>query len=506
MQHALYLLSVAALALAVPEYYFDPRAAEFILVIGTVAVWRYSWAINHYCRALYYTRRVFPSMRARADALGEEGKPAHAFFLITSFRIGSETSARVYRAVVREAIACGVPSTIIASVVEMADERLVKQMFHALKPPRRVALKLVRIAGTGKRDGLAAGMRAISSSPVHLENTLALVIDGDTILTPGLTAKCFPLFKLNPRLGALTTDEECTLDGGRRVRRWHRHWYNLRFAQRTVYMSSLALSRRVLTLTGRMSMFRGDIIGDSEFIDRVEFDHIDHWRLGRFRFLTGDDKSTWYQVLKEGWEMTYVPDARVLTIEEPPERNFLKGATVLMRRWFGNMLRTNARALKLPRRTIGTFTWWCLIDQRLTMWTSLFGLSIALLGSLKVGGSLLLAFILWILMTRYLLALGLAVFHKRFSASWPLLLYFNQIYGSLIKIYMLTHLNKQSWTRQKTKLASRHDRWHETIEEFGSTLAWAVAMLVFLTPIAMYVGLLTMTDLHRFVEFLGGGF
>lgn len=498
INHLFYWLLLIAMGVTLPSFYWDPDATKFIFLIGIVAIWRYSWAVQHFVRAMIFIRRKFPRMRAQADALGEEGLPRHAFFIVTSFRIDSETSASVYREAVREAIDCGVPATVIASVVEMADERLVKRIFSLLNPPDHVGLKLVRIPGTGKRDALAAAFRAVSNTHVLLEDTVVSVIDGDSILSPGCSRKCFPLFKLNPKLGALTTDEECVLEKGSRVTGIYRRWYNLRFAQRTMYMASLALSNRVLTLTGRMSMFRGSIVGDPEFINRVEYDTIEHWRLGKVRFLTGDDKSSWYHVIKDGWEMTFVPDATVKTVEAPPHRNFFLGASMLMRRWFGNMLRTNARARKIPARTMGIYTWWCLRDQVISMWTSLFGLFIAVLGTFMVGPVLLVAFGFWILLTRYLIALGLSLFHGQFSLSWPILVYFNQIYGSLVKIYMFTHLHKQRWTRQKTTLKSRRNRWQDWLIERGSDLAWLTAMLVFTSAIAWYVGLLTLDDFKAF--------
>ena len=44
-------------------------------------------------------------------------------------------------------------------------------------------------------------------------------------------------------------------------------------------------------------------------------------------------------------------DVTILTVEHPPHPNFLVGTTMLMVRWFGNMLRTNARAIAVPGRS-----------------------------------------------------------------------------------------------------------------------------------------------------------
>ena len=103
---------------------------------------------------------------------------------------------------------------------------------------------------------------------------------------------------------------------------------------------------------------------------------------GRFVFLPADDKSTWFWLLKNGYQMIYLPDIIVTTVEQPPSERFVTAAAMLMTRWFGNMLRTNARALRLGPSRTGWFVWWSVLDQRLSMWTCLTGLVIALLATL----------------------------------------------------------------------------------------------------------------------------
>ena len=75
-------------------------------------------------------------------------------------------------------------------------------------------------------------------------------------------------------------------------------WHELRFAQRHQLMSSMGLSRRLLAMTGRMSIYRGSVATDPGFIEAIEDDHLDHWRLGRIKLLTGEDKSTWFWLLR----------------------------------------------------------------------------------------------------------------------------------------------------------------------------------------------------------------
>ena len=56
-----------------------------------------------------------------------------------------------------------------------------------------------------------------------------------------------------------------------------------------------------------------------------------------------------------------------------------------MYRWYGNNLRQNSRALKLGARRLGWFTMLVLFDQRVSMWTSLLGLVVAILASLRTA-------------------------------------------------------------------------------------------------------------------------
>ncbi|MEQ9122269.1 MAG: glycosyltransferase family 2 protein [Alphaproteobacteria bacterium] len=481
--HVLFLGGLAAIAALLPPATWDPDAAEFVLIIGAIGIWRYCWAGLHFVRSLIYRHIVFPRWRRAVDAAGEDAMPSHVYLLVTSFRIAGDTTARVYASVIEEAIRCEIPTTIIASIVEMADQRLIKHLFEMADPPPHVSLKFVRIGGTGKRDALAYGFRAIAKENPP-EDAVAAVIDGDTILEPGLVRRTAPFFAIFPDVGALTTDEVCEVDGNR----IYQEWYSMRFAQRQIQMSSVGLSRYVLTLTGRMSMFRAKVVCDPEFIRQVEVDWIDHWRLGRFQFLTGDDKSTWYFLLRNGWRMLYVHDVRILTVEHAPSDSFFGGSIVLMRRWFGNMLRTNNRAIALGPVRLGLYTWWCIVDQRISMWTCITGLTVAILGSLAVSPMVFVYYAFWILLTRYAMVLCFLTARPTVSAAWPLLLYYNQIVGSFVKLYVVFHLDKQKWTRQNTTLMRDSLGWRTRAAQLSSPAMMALCVAVFITALGLGSG------------------
>ncbi len=474
-----YVTVLLALATLLPKTVLTPGSRNFILLIGAVGMWRYGIGILHYIRGILFLYLVFPRHRRRALALGETAAPSRLYLLVTSFRIEASTTAMVYGSVIDEAIACGYPAVVVASIVELADEMLVRALWRKKAPPPQVRLVVVRIPGTGKRDGLAYGFRAISRD-LPDDDAVVAVVDGDTVLDPGVVRRAVPYFRLFPAVGALTTNEFCQVRGSRLMDQWHR----LRFAQRQIAMCSMALSRRVLTMTGRMSMFRAVVVTNPGFIDDVENDALDHWRLGHFRFLTGDDKSSWFSLMRLGWDTYYVPDASVTTVEHPPDPRFIVASRQLMFRWYGNSLRQNSRALRLGVHRLGFFAAYVLLDQRVSMWTSLLAPVIAIIASIRYSAVYFLVYLLWIGSTRLLLVLLLTASGHRVGPAFPVLLYYNQIFGSLMKIYVFFRLDRQSWTRQKTRLATGlsgfrpwFNRWSSRALTFAASSVFVFLLL-----------------------------
>jgi len=494
----IYTLIMVAIGFSLPPIYFDPYEQKLIFILGFVGIWRYSWFIINIIRAILYKKIVFKAIRQIEEEHKEELDPDHVFLLLTTFRIGTDVTIKVYKAAIEEAIKCGYNVTIIASIVEMSEERLIRKIFLEYAPPKRVKLVISRIKGTGKRDGLSVGFRVVANTPnVDLNRSVVAVIDGDSILGENVIRKCARLFAINENLGALTTDEDAILAGDDFPHKVYRQWYKLRFAQRNISMSSMSLSNRVLTLTGRMSMIRASIVSTEEFITTVQYDHIEHPILGKFKFLTGDDKSSWFDVVKEGWDMLYVPDVVVYTIEEIPDRNFFKGSVMLMHRWFGNQYRTNSRALKLSPKKFNWYPWYALIDQRVTMWTAPYGLFIAIFGAIHWGTSIFYAYIWWVLFSRLMMTYAYRLSRREILPTWPLFLYYNQIVGSFVKIYIWNHLYKQSWTRQKTKLKTE-DRFIQWYRKVASDTITIIKLLFFIIIVNILVQNITFDDLWTF--------
>ncbi|QOR39610.1 glycosyltransferase [Billgrantia diversa] len=427
-----------------PSEVFSPGSESFIFVIGWIAIWRYSWWAVQAVRSVWYNRRIFPQMRAEADAIGEEEKPPELFVLCTSFRIEARVNYQVYDALIREARAYGVPTTVFASVSDRTDVDVITHVMDDHGWPKNVEVRYMFQKGDGKRSAMAEVLRAISRR-LPAPGSLLVSMDGDIRLEPGTLSRSLSFFQSQDDLGALTTNNRAEVTGNDATR----EWYDLRYAQRHLMMSSMSLSRRLLVLTGRYSVFRADLATQPDFIELIESDHVEHWRFGNFKFLSGDDKSSWYWLLKNGWRMLYIPDVFVTGFEELPDRKrFFASTTDLMRRWYGNMLRTSNRAIALGPRPMGMFTWWSLVDQRLSMWTTLVGPTVVVLVSLFVRPSFLFAYLVWILFTRSIATSILAWQRGRFSLLWIPLIYYNQVWGAMLKTYVSFRFNRQKWSRQ----------------------------------------------------------
>ena len=349
------------------------------------------------------------------------------------------------------------------------------QIFHAVDP------------GDGKRKALAQGLREIAKLNLPKDTIIALM-DGDSELSPGTLRRCLAFFKLFPKLGALTTDEIPDVKGSYIFS----EWFHLRFAQRHYQMCSLSLSKKILCLTGRFALYRSEPALHPDFAHQLESDMLDDWLWGRFKFLSGDDKTTWYWMLKHtNYNLLYIPDVVVYSIESIsgslPNRMYQN-----MRRWFGNMLRNGNRALALGPGKLGLFVTLCLIDQRVNMWTSL--VSPCLLVIALCRGQLLPAGILlcWMLMSRCL-TLTL-IFRGRQSELKPIhlpILLLSQWSSALIKIWTQMNLAQQRWfNRGDRKLAAGGSVWVQQVTKTTSQFLLLTQVFTFGVILFSLLGIL----------------
>jgi mannuronan synthase len=440
---ALIIGGCLAVGVSLPDTAWRAGSGQFLAVLGIIGVWRYSWWLTHFARAKIYEIKVYPHLAAAGTVAWQRGwRPPRTHILLTTYREPRDTAEQVVGGICAEIRAIGQPATVWIGSREAADEVNMLQQFKLSGSDLDLQIRVIRQTQPGKRVAIALILRAMAREGLGAKDFVAFM-DGDFVLLPGALSRSLQLFATDPGLHAVTTDEDVVVHGPR----WIQSWLSLRFAQRRLTMQSHALSGRVLTLTGRFSVFRATYITTEEFIRLLEADHLDHWLWGSFRFLSGDDKSTWYALLTKGVRMLYVPDAQGYTIEHV-EGSGIGRMWENLRRWSGNMLRNGARAIALGPRRMPLFIWWCLVDQRMAMWTMLLGPLLAVTGAIKLGWAFLVAYAVYVVLTRLLVSLVLFSYSPRVDLNYIWCLYANQIVNASVKLYMLWRLPNQRWANR----------------------------------------------------------
>lgn len=450
---------------------------ESVVVIGIIGLFRYSCVLTHCIRALIYEHYMYPKIRFQADQLPERDKnPQKVYFIIPTAGEKPEVSRKMLHSVLDESASITSQVIIVVNAAGEADDEIFKSLLAERPSLPNVEVRFVRQFG-GKRGGMADCVSRLVNEKVEA-NDLIVLMDGDTVLGAGLLQKCLPLFAVRPKLGAVTTDNIAVTKGN-----WlYRKWYTLRFAMRHRMMKSQSLSSQLLVLTGRFSVIRAKEAFTDEFVSYLENDRIKHWLHGEIKFVTGDDKSTWYCLLKRGCEMLYVPDAHIFCMEDSGSRP-VTTSIKKMHRWFGNMLRNNGRAIRLGLGCQKPFIWWCHIDQRISMFTSLLGPLAACWAAFWISPYYLVAYAMLVVLARLAYALVLTLEGHRMSfTDIPLLLY-TQWVGSIVKIYTMFHLHHQKWDSHRQS-GSDSDK---SAESFFNNLIPKMQMVFSLTILMVFV-------------------
>jgi glycosyltransferase Alg8 len=480
------LIALVLLIWLQPQIYLLKHGV--IITLTFFALWRYGWMILNYIRALIYRYFYYPALRRKVNQLPESVKyPQHLYFMIPSYKEDFWVSVECFRSILSEIKSIPSKVTIVVATATPKEDAVIQAMFKAYEEAHRIKL-IFQHQNAGKRIAMGHALRTIARE-YHQEkfsdpNSVTIFMDGDSYLEEGFLRKMLPFFASEYNLGAVTTNEVAYINS---KNRWYIEWFNLKFGQRHILFQAHSLSRKVMTLTGRLSAYRTDIVVKEAFIKQVENDILTDPLHGKFRFLMGDDKSTWFYLLKNGWDMLYLPDILCVSLESR-DGKFLQLSRSLPYRWFGNTLRNNTRALKLGPRKMGWYIWYVILDQRFVMWTSLVGVVSALILSFTISPYYLLFFIVWVIFIRLFQLFMISFFGHMVNWRMLLLILYTQWIGALVKIKAFYNLSDQSWSKNSDVQKNKKEAVH-----IKHPLVYLMPKIAMYSTITLFLTLLLVT-------------
>lgn len=400
--HCILLLIILALQ-AVPVL-DEPGFGRFAAAIGLITLWSAGWGVIHLVRGSIYRRR-FARFRAAADGL-DSPWPSQVYIVVTPSLAPGETTARVMQAIIAEAAVVEVPTTVVAVVGEEAERRLVKQVAETAGAGPK--LLLVRQDGAARNGALAAGLRAVVRT-MPAEDAAVVVVEGRSLLPPGILARSLPFLALFPEIDGVTTDETVLTDGGALVR----DWLTLRAAQRDRLLASLALSRRTISAAGGFAVLRAQVLTSPEAIRAVEKHGLDD---GLRR------------------PMIYLPDVRIALVEHEPRHGFVAATVARMRRCCRAMRGIEGRGLAAGPGEVGRFVWWWLATRPVAAWTVPAALLVAALFTATGSVTFLWAFVVWLGLVGLVETLSFAASRHRIGHLWPALILYERTAAIVLQL------------------------------------------------------------------------
>lgn len=413
---------------------------SIFLGLGVVGVWRHGWGILNVFRASAYIRKN------RNSATGRQPISNTLTVVVTFYNQTDEEVALVAKELTHATETLSQKPLYVIAYKTEDQRRLIDDIVQ-----RHAAVHYVKQQGLGKREALADALwLARSVLPGEaLEHGYVLLMDGDTLATRDAVLRSLETLASKPTIGAVVVNEIPFVKGSQLFGVWRL----LRSIQRNKLMSAFALSERVLVLTGRFAMLRANIILQRDVINRIRKDYVETSN-AYVPLLSGDDKTTWLEVLRRNYGMIYLPKTFIYPIENPNlESGFLKGVYALTFRYAGNMARANLHPDAWSKAKGKWHFYYGLLDQRVSMWTSLLT-PFALLMLLVFGPfSLFVIFLTYVLMIKNMQASVAALLGGHYDPWFPYLMLFDQTMQSIVKIMAFAYPHRQSWSNQGISLS-----------------------------------------------------
>ena len=444
IQPALFYLSIATLLLVLFHEALLDLKDGVLVGVAIFGIWRYGLLIVNYIRAALYANIIYPNYLKKIEAIKyEERFPDTIYFIIPSYKEDYWVTTEVFQSLVEEINSIPSKAVLVVSTASEEENSVIMNVINAHADTDKIKI-IFQTQSMGKRIAMGHALRVVAreyNKKTEDENSVTLFMDGDTYLPSNTLSKALPFFKIDTKLGAVTTNETGYIES---KSKWYKDWFNLKFAQRHLLFQSHSVSKRVLTLTGRFSLFRTTVVVREDFISIIENDIITDPNFGKFRFLMGDDKSSWFYMMKHNWNLLYLPDVIAYSLESR-DGDFLEISRTLPYRWYGNTLRNNKRARALKNQPL--FIKYLFYDQLALMWTSITGIVSVLFISLFKSVLYFPLYISWILYVRvFQMGVFALLGHSVSIRTLPLMLY-GQWYGSYVKIKAFYNLSDQKWSK-----------------------------------------------------------
>lgn len=414
------------------------NSTAIILGLGIIGVWRHGWGIINFARAVHYKSLASRQHKTQITTDGS------LVVVVTFYNQNKEEVTAVTKALADAVFELPIPIYLICAH-RTDDQRSIFE--REFKSRRNTALNFCRQNGLGKREALADCLTIAKSSyfPKTREKSCVLLIDGDTIVTQDAIEQSIAHLQQDRHLGAVVVNEIPFSKGSQLFNQWRM----LRSLERNKLMCSFALSGRVLVLTGRFCMYRGDIILQNDVINRLRKDFI-RLKDMHISLLTGDDKTTWLEVIRRKKLMRYLPYSYIFPIEAPNLTNgFVRCTYRLTNRYSGNMARANLhKDAWIGVKHTHHFAFG-LLDQRISMWTGLLTPLTLLYLLLFNHFGIFIVVLTYTLLIKHVQALALWLLSGKYDPWYPYLIFYNQVLSSLIKVRAFAYLHRQSWTNQE---------------------------------------------------------
>ena len=435
---SLALLNIALIAVLCGWSLDIMRQSEYATValgLGVIGFWRHSWGLLNFFRAMRFQSVTYGGDRPFA-------RDHYRLSILLPVYGQPEDMLRSVAAGIVESLQYVPDRALVVCAYRTEEQKAL--LSEVIGRECDAVLRFVKQIGLGKREAMADALNVMRTCFPTGPGSFTLLMDGDTILTPEAVRRSIGEMQADPRTGAVTVNELPLVEGSTLFVAWR--W--LRSVQRNQVMSSFALSNRVLVLTGRFSMYRSEILLRRDVINRIRKDFL-IWDDQYISLLTGDDKTTWLEVLRRGYDIRYLPDVLIYPVEQQdPRKSFIEETVALTIRYSGNMARANLHP-DAWRHSQGKLHFqYGLLDQRISMWTSLLTPLVLVLSLLFDSLDIFILFLTYAFLIKNLQAIALVGTGRAYDPYFPYLIFYNQVMTSAVKIFAFAFLHRQKWTNQ----------------------------------------------------------